>query len=499
MELLGEISVHIFSRLNNEQLRALSIVSPTMRRIITSLPQLFWYNRTLVLLDRTYPLKIEGADWKQIYKNLTASGRQGFSRGISHLDTMKVLMSTSSKAINTEDISHIRNEDVLQYVLEQMMASKSLDEFQLGAVERAIRGTMQLSPPRAVAMARMSKRIDIDLESSPLEDALYYSQIGAYEELLQAGFESLEDEDAQKMAIKSNNVDTLRYVLKASTSYDLEELTSQALHYNSSNTLGYILGKRDLAPTELKDIFTNWNGRQKRPQPVQVLLDAGLKLDKDEWNRLARTAIKTDDWSMLEFVLQYYDPRSENNDLLMLAMKGHLRTLRVLLADQRIDPNINLTNILQKNTSILDELVKHPNIIMEDLPLPDRRKIYSVLMSRGMTEEYPISELVSPLTAYWSIAGYMIVKQPTARRLLSYIRDNLLGREEVRQALASVLDNRKEYSDEAAAIRALLLFLVYPNITIQESTQYLRDDGYSQELISQSNSLIKLVHRTHIS
>lgn len=64
------------------------------------------------------------------------------------------------------------------------------------------------------------------------------------------------------------------------------------------------------------------------------------------------------------------------------------------------------------------------------------------------------------------------------------------------QALRSVLDEHARYSDEAAPIRALLLFLIYPKMSMKESEHHLRtDDGYSDDEVHLSNFLIERVRR----
>lgn len=504
MELLSDVTMHIVSRLSDREMGALASVSQLLKGMIEELPQLFWYERTISLLREPYLLPRQGADWRRIYSDLT-SKEEGFVGGASNLDTMKVLFEVSDEtSISHGELIYVRNEDVLEYLLDSGAISADsdsesgttrYDEITLGVLEEVVADTMKEHPNNALAMIRMLRRKNIDVGTGALKAALLNSRIDVYEELLQDGVTSLEDEVAQRAAVRSGNVSTLKYVLGVTDSSDVLKLTELAANYGQISVVKYLLSLRKLSTSGLKVLYLK--RLQVNPKITQAFLDAGLSLEQSDWVDLAEEYIERDYPKSLRLALKHFDPRSENNSLLMLAMRSYPgSTLEVLLDDPRVDPTLNLRDVLlDSDKELVIKLVKHPRIVMSALSLADRSSLYNLLLSaRGL--QYSLKDLVSPPDAYWNLVGYLVAKQPTAEEILEYIKANLLGAEEVRQALASVLDSRKAYSDKAAPIRALLLYLIYPDMTKRESEYYLRrHDKYSPDLVTKSDMLISLVLR----
>ena len=98
------------------------------------------------------------------------------------------------------------------------------------------------------------------------------------------------------------------------------------------------------------------------------------------------------------------------------------------------------------------------------------------------------STIYKKLASSWEVASPALLK-----KMYSRLSSANYSKKEAMEALASVLDTRAEYSEQVAPLRALLLLLIYPDMSLAESETYLRQDGYSDKLISKSNLLVRLV------
>ena len=227
---------------------------------------------------------------------------------------------------------------------------------------------------------------------------------------------------------------------------------------------------------------------------LQVLLDMGLVLTPTEWNYVISVAISGQDVDLFSLALKHTNPTSKNNALLLrvASMTTGRKLLEILLADPRVDPTVNIGALVDKTWNN-DLIARHPKVVFSQLDAATRRRLYNRLLT---DKNIPVNKLVSPPDTYWKLAGHMLAKKPSSEQILGYIKAHFLKRSEVREALASVFDEDAAYNEEVAALRALLLFLIYPKMSMEESTKYLREvDGYSDDMIEQANLLIGLVGR----
>ena len=143
----------------------------------------------------------------------------------------------------------------------------------------------------------------------------------------------------------------------------------------------------------------------------------------------------------------------------------------------------------------------------KNLDLLALKQKYSAITRFDIDEQLRLS-IDGQLSTYWKLAQFLLValsrqtdqsvvldKDRTAEDILIYLRDELFT-DEVKIAVRSIFDPTLRLVGHSAEYRALILYLLYPNMSIEESTKYLREvDKYSENSVLMSNLLIKLVPR----
>ncbi|CAH6419511.1 Hypothetical protein POVR2_LOCUS13 [uncultured virus] len=192
--------------------------------------------------------------------------------------------------------------------------------------------------------------------------------------------------------------------------------------------------------------------------------------------------------------------------------KNRQELFKLLLTDPRVDPVAMLPRILasmNKHTTdaMIKILVSSPRFAIQQRTkkevdmLLDAISVYS---KQNTLEGYRIGvfragesnldpKIASGKTLHSQIVRYIVLAQPTAAELLDW----LIGLHDrtVATAASLVLDRDEKLglgADSAIMqpIRALLLALLYPTVTLQEHIALLQADGYTKTAIVQSAALI---------
>ncbi|CAH6421237.1 Hypothetical protein POVR2_LOCUS317, partial [uncultured virus] len=125
--------------------------------------------------------------------------------------------------------------------------------------------------------------------------------------------------------------------------------------------------------------------------------------------------------------------------------------------------------------------------------LKDKLRTYerATALVRGLPQDFKTSYLESQ-QATSIILRQFIFKAVTKKSLMDWLIE--LKPKQVSLAAATVLDSSLTYSDEIAPIRALLISMLYPKMTLGEATAALRREGYRGEVLTKTAGLLGLYY-----
>ena len=299
------------------------------------------------------------------------------------------------------------------------------------------------------------------------EQAIPSSHISTLRLLVEESILNTEDEQSIELAIKRDDPEVFElFLVEGETTSDyLQTIAGE----NSPNLMRLALADKNLTEGDLADaartyLASYW--QEMGTSGIEVLLSdsrsgiATLLILRESLEREGATAA-----DLTEFC-------SQSQFLNMDALSSEERRL---VADELIS-SFGMDKLS-------DRLVQRVYLGAEQ-----------ELKARGMHGMFTEELFVDPPGEYWKVARFLLLTKPTAERLLEYMRD--MHSRDIYLAARTIFDPTLKYSSEVGVFRALLLFLVYPRLTAEESTRYLREeDGYSEHLIRESNWLTELVKR----
>ena len=451
----------------------------------------FWYERASALTDKLLVRRPGLTEWKLIYILLENEITAG---PIRSANTLRVLLEDLRMPFLQK--YNIRSAEALEYLLN----SNNTD---IGLMRSAITRTAignEEEANKMLAVISRNKNSTGEMKHEVVEAAVL---VGLTDNLLNLFDKQLVTKTASSSAVLSNNKKSVKYLLELHHpgKDEILNMIGVAISNNKLVSLSILLNEVNLTRAELSKLYVGREG-MLTALVLEVLLNHGLTLEVGQWRTLLVSSIRSGTIELVELALKYIDPMTATNQSLVLALqKGSSRIVKLLLSDPRINPNVNLKAALRGSVYAEHKLlvVRHLRVELDRLDEEVLEIVDKALRSDRLTYpvEHPQEEFYNPSSTYWFIARFLLIKQPTAEQTLEYIRDSWMDKEEVREAVLSIFDWYMDYSYEAAPIRALLLFLIYPNMSITESEKYLRtDDEYPDELIDSSNFLIGLVRRT---
>ena len=506
MEELGDISYHIFVRLDDRATTALLLTSPAMAAVYDKLKnsQLFWRGKIEQALIEEEEI-LERADrpdvdWEFVYRNVKAGQTVILADApISSVNTLRVLREDLGMELwmRLHPAQLLANPGILNYLID------NAEEIGVpGHSVAGIMGYIARDNPPSVAEAvlvdvlknpKASESIKELCTSVLIEEGITDNLVEITEKYAPG---ILKSQTVLSMAMFEGDL-PLMFVFSvagpnASMLLDTIENTNHSTPV-SKVLLDYV--REHFSFEVLSTILFRYRDEYTVFEWFQ-----SAQFSPSEWRSILDEAVRTDVVRMAFASLEHVNP--SNQDLLNAMKNGSRDVLLSLLSDNRINSNLDVRSLLlapkQKKREVRT-LILSPKLNIDSLDRESLEIVAEAFDLELVSEltAYPMYKFYEPNTAYWFIVRYLFLKGPTEIQLLGYIRDSLLYTDEVRQALASVLDERADYSDEAAPIRALLFFLVYPKMDVTESEKYLRtDDEYSDELVHSSNFLIKLFKNT---
>ena len=462
----------------------------------------------------------QGANWRDIYKSVVQHSTAK-KYAVTSLDSLEVFLEVYGQQLESLDTRHVASLELFAALLDLGCSAHVLQR----AIQGRIRANdvelaldmLSLAEKKGPAIEpSISPHVNVRVLNRPYRpqaatDAILYGNIAALKAISASHPDLLRAGEQVELAVLSNDGKMMRYILSITTSRDVDTMRLEGLNIRSGldQSLDALLEKYPSHPQTLKNEYDNSSSRYSRiSAPIlRVLLKHGMTLTQPEWKSYLMQAIDARGEDGILLALEHTNPDTPKNQALLRAVQTGAIPTRVLLADARVDPNKNLLQLVLKSSPLDDIellLTKHSKVNIDKLST----EVLEALCWR-LDEQLDCEHFVNPSDKYWMLARYILLKQATRLQIVQYMIR--LKSRDVSAAAASVLDSALPYSNTAAPFRALLIYLLYPTMSIEESEsrsegtervdepceKYLVDEGYTRELIDKSNLLIRLAVRAN--
>ncbi|CAH6419557.1 Hypothetical protein POVR2_LOCUS62 [uncultured virus] len=493
MELVIPDVLHqLFSRLDDRDLLALITSSPALNSILAAHDQqaAFWYTRAKLLVSEDLqerPL----ANWKRIYLDLLAHIAKKPDRTIAYLESVKVIEEVYS--IRWTIRSVVASIEVVEYLIANNISSTDLDYLIESNIQRdnrqllAVIEYLENETEHAEYIRSTAVGYAIELDRMELLLALVVDR-GTL--LVARG--------RLDSAVKSDSEQMLSFIIsqQSNASSVAYKMCETACIYVKPISLEFLLNKYDgrkIVERQLTYPSLGDTMMHDYSVPIwRVLLRYGLRVYPAQWRSVLKVAIEEDRPVLLKFMLEYTNPDTKTNQALSWAIaSGNARSLEILLADPRVDPTKNLSKLVDSQRHLVKQLLASAQI---DVDVHLDSAALTSIWKRWYQPVITIEELLQPSSMYWRLVRFMTIKMPNASLVLDYLI-GYLSDKHVTEAITSVLYKDSKYSTDSAAFRALVIYLLYPTLSLEESEMYLRADGYTDLELDKSNVLIKLLKR----
>ncbi|CAH6420435.1 Hypothetical protein POVR2_LOCUS158 [uncultured virus] len=542
-ELLPELFFELALRLDNSSLSELYYTSTQLRRQFKKLlaSQEFWKSRAESLIASGWSDKLaagmsrvapKDADWKTIYNNLAKAeqhfldvakhnkmpereaGRNSMDIGHTHVDvnphqygvndlgTMLVVIglygppdwnksiSRHSRIDKEHNVWHsIHNPSVLSLLLKSnYLQSVTVSNYMQPIAKNIAAGNLDA----VLALLDMYPGEDL---ASIVKSTLKLAVASSGTTMLRSIVERYSHIELDllailKAAVAENNPSAFTYIssLQHFTEKQLIKIVSSRSDKNNAATVALALENISLTKQQSWEIYNSMRP-VAREQVMRLLLAKGLQVTAGEWRKILNDALKNssdDELSLIKLALEHISPVTKTNQALVLAAHEKER-LQIIMSDKRVDILLNLDSVI--NNLNPDTVY----IFLQDDRIDLAKLTGKQLAELGNTMPYdyrPSYEVLASETTYFEILRYIVFKQPSALKLAKWMI--ALRDQDVAQAAAVVLDSTLSYSDTVAPIRALLICLLYPTLSLDENIQALVAEGYASETLKLSTTLIKI-------
>lgn len=250
------------------------------------------------------------------------------------------------------------------------------------------------------------------------------------------------------------------------------------------------------------------------------------------WDGVLRTAIVREHTDLVRYTLTHIHPTLDH--LRLALQKGTLATTQAVLSDPRLNPSIDLADTLayvcrsqsdvatvRVNVSLspvvaragatdilkVVTLARHKLVRVEKLDTPSLRLLLHCLGPTLLdrVKGYMLAESLSRVRSreqlgrafersdpYALTLRFVLVRQPRAVEILDWMCET--GEEGFRLASSSVVNDKLSVMTELIPIRALMVCLLYPSLTLHGLLDWLREQGVSGEPLVRSARLVGLYY-----
>lgn len=517
MSIPSDIWREICLRASDQVLISLSLTSLREALLVLVRDNNFWFERTELLAGRTLT-KRPSADWQTIYHSLLEAkeeekrdrerGRERYmyTPGFKHLDSLLVLEDIYGpiKLPSWNFWRSIESAEVLHYLLDKGVITYD-----------AYRMKDTLTSAR-----------DTELAAALLD--LLGDDVG-------------HDTFVHLIENSTSNIPLLKLYYERGmargiySDLDLYRVLSHSAEYNQPEAIKFILSVYVVDDYSYQALVQK-TAMKGNIEAVQALESAGRKID---WESALLEVIdqplfrgEQKEIEMIRYILpriEKYRSWSFSKPLLVKAVekKGYSHIFRTLLEDERLDPVGNLAAIMREleyerwdtRREKINALVSSPAFAIEKRTKKEVELLYqkndrtegyesgvrtarfelrdrdTPSWAREQEREIDVKKLVtSSKELYAKVVRYIVLAQPTGKELIAWIIS--LRNKTMKTAAEIILDSdRNPLGSGSSAgaiqrIRALLLYLLYPTMTLKEQIHFLKEDGYSKEAIEDSAGLI---------
>ena len=457
MDQLGDVTRQLLLLMKNRDITALSIASPAIAERMDKLryDSDFYHELTERQFNKELDRR-DGADWYTIYHNLTiVDYGKRIAAVSSDLDSLAVQAELSGEDDPFEMLLYyreVRSAKIFRWMLESDVDEASVRSVIVDTLwENAEEGEKMLE---MILLPPYKKKYKFTIYRA-LQEAVGAGNLEATLRINKDDPRLLRDPYLLPTAVDSNNPALVRLIAVGKTQGVMEDAIRSAINHKKDKSLQVLLS---MASKEVMNQVTN-----RFLESVQVrglldrteltwMLENGMRLSLGDWDRLAN-------------ILYLRSPNEKNLDILALKQKYSAVT----------------------RTEIDEQLY------LSGGELDTYWKLAQFLLTSSQREGLkPFSMLVA-LSRQTSQS--VVEKSRTAEDILIYLRDELFT-DEVKIAVRSIFNPTLKLVGRSSEYRALILYLLYPNMSMEESTKYLREvDKYSDNQVLMSNLLIKLVPR----
>ncbi|CAH6421550.1 Hypothetical protein POVR2_LOCUS388 [uncultured virus] len=317
---------------------------------------------------------------------------------------------------------------------------------------------------------RFEKFVDEDTDmNSVFDDVMYADNVEMYDHLLTVHELEIE-ERMYKIAIEHDAVEILKFIIEEEgyTEDDMEYFSTIAMDEGSLLVLDYL----------------------------ETLIEIDWTYALEQYARLSRETYRQVE------VLRHALTRIKNNDLssFLVGLVGNVEVFTVLFEDPRSHPESILSSLVQAaeqarhSSKLIRLVVLDPRIRVEEID--DQSAL--IILKHLPTKDNAMIDQAKPVildkkSTISRILRQIVFKRPTAIELLDWMIAQ--HDPDIATAAASVLDSKLVYSRTVAPIRALLLSLLYPTLSLEQAIASLFNEDYIDS-INKSELLLSAWYAT---
>lgn len=522
----------------------------------------FWYERTEYIANKKLSYN-QDDNWVKIYnivdRTLTASvgstlehnKRTIFSwmyiLGLKYLPALKTLVEiygepspmSASRALEMQPLA-IESVDVLMYILD-----KGWIEYDSEVTMSHLYELIETKDDGEIVAALLSilKKTQVtkeELQYLP-DQVVRYGRHTTLKLLLEAyTFDDTITTRALKTAIKDGRANVVEVLLKK-RSYELYVLRDM-LPIVASNTriLRLLVDGIDFDSSENQSITNEifyiavQNGNV---DSARLLIDLIPRLRSRITREMLLNSISAGRTEFVSFLLEYINPYSESNEVLMVAKRVNM--LELLLRDSRVDPMLNLESVVlsmitrpresnvanlikitadrvknatsltsdghlraekRVNTLVLDSRVKIEELSVQlirilcwasDDLLQDRIEGYiegGMLASEVKSTRERMGLAIEEDSIYGHVLAFIALKRPSSIDLVKWMQE--MNNRDLVLAARNAIGEEETKREELVPLQALMTCLLYPLISLEDILDELRVNEENEDSIRRAGELV---------
>lgn len=522
---------HILSRLDNDALRALYISGFESQISTLARDGLFWKMRAEHLAEQEL-VAPDASDWKRVYyallsaRGLLATVTTGLKPinlfkqheigplvfGLDYLPSLLSLIQvygTPKWSDNEHEQNrvweYVADPAVLTYLLEKgwLLTGEDDRSAQYGLQQAASAGRDWMIDPILDVISPEGRWIAVVL-------AIYNAITGGSLDMIKLLMRRAPGYKPERLMFwhvaRHGTAEITRYFLSMGDPESWTQLIDMAFEFDNAASLSVLMYQTKVDPQAL------FQRAMKDKNPRIVML-----LDKQKPEFKGKTTYRTLlTWTLnidmvgrgqgklelLRYLLTKISPASEKNQALKTAVKaGDANAITLLLDDRRLDPNVNLLDVLQPRKrapkpGAIDIVVRHPRVLVERMSpglvswlvhdtwnLNIRDRFYGAEKAAARVGGSNVSAHLNGTDLYSILLRYIVLKHPSAVELMDWMiaRDERQFTTAARLALPGARDEHG--TGEVEAYRALLSCLLYPHVSFEEWIARLSSEVNQNTLI----------------